>query len=323
MSDTWYVDYSDGQRTGAQVANADISTAAEPAFYPAGAIRYVTEQALANPPTGLKKHITPAEYASLKAAGLEIRYFYQGDTKDPDGGYAAGVRNAQRAQRGLEWIGAPNEVVFFCNDRTTVPSVALWRAYLQGAASVLGYSRVGAYGFRNAIDAAQGYASAFCQSGRRSELHPNANYWQDNNFQPRVGGKTYDRILVLRDYSAVASSGTNIPNYDEEDEMQPVTLPASLADAEVTEIWDGRKAVLNVISTNADVFCQQPYNYGPNGGTGGGEPTTDAQESAEIPVWRARANGVQLQFSVPAGTTRVYFKYSSETPVKYQIIPVA
>lgn len=321
MADVWYVDYSDGQRTGFQIRNADISTPVEPAFYPQGTIRYVTEQALANPPTGLKKHITPAEYASLSNSELQIRYFYQGGTTDPDGGYAIGVRNAQRAQRGIDWVGAPDEVVYFCNDRTTLPSVANWRAYLQGAASVLGFARVGAYGFRNAIDAAQGYASAFVQSGRRSELHPNANYWQDNNYQPHVAGKVYDRILVLRDYSAVSSS-ISVPDFDEEDEMQPVTLPASPTALKITEIWDGRKAVLNVVSTLEDVFCQEPYNYGPNGGTGGGKPTTNGQESAEIPIWRARANGSQLQFDVPAGTTRVYFEVSSDSPIKYQIVPV-
>lgn len=320
MTDEWYVDYSDGPRTGDQVAGADISTSLEPAFYPTGVVRYVTEQALANPPTGLKKHITPAEYASLTARGLKVRYFYQGGTTDPDGGYSIGVRNAQRAQRGLDWIGAPDEVVIFCNDRTTVPSVANWRAYLQGAASVLGFDRVGAYGFRNAMDSAQGYASCYAQSGRRFELHPNANYWQDNNFQPHVAGKVYDRILVLKDYSALAS-GISIPDYDEEDAMQPVTLPASPTDLPVTEVWDGRKAVLNIVSTGEDAFVSPLYNYGPSGGTVGGNPTNPALPAADT-YWRVQANGPQGQFDVPAGTTRVFFQYSSNSPVKYQIVPV-
>ena len=103
----YWVDYSGDKRTGAQVAgttwNGNRIT---------GAIRYI------DAPNLLKtKHTNKTEYDSLIAAGLKVRLVFQNNTKDADGGYAAGVANAQRAKAGADYLGY-NGVIFFTNDRT-------------------------------------------------------------------------------------------------------------------------------------------------------------------------------------------------------------
>ena len=60
-------------------------------------------------------------------------------------------------------------------------NVAPWRSYLDGAASVLGIDRLGAYGFGPAIDAAQGHASYFWQAGRQSDVRTQTHIYQWNN----------------------------------------------------------------------------------------------------------------------------------------------
>lgn len=195
----YWVDYSGDKRTGTQVKNTrawpgDAAKGIAPGPYITGAIRYI------DAPNLLKtKHTNKTEYNSLIAAGLKVRLVMQNTTTDADGGYQAGVANAQRAKAGAEYLGY-NGVIFFTNDRPSVPNPQVWQAYLDGAASVLGKARVGAYGFRNAIDYAVGHASAFWQSGRESELANHANVYQWNNGRVYIDGLEADLNKVVRDY---------------------------------------------------------------------------------------------------------------------------
>ncbi|PXY17338.1 glycoside hydrolase domain-containing protein [Prauserella flavalba] len=191
MAEQWWADYSDGTVPAAVLKQHGY----------VGVIRYVTAPNLMNPPNRLQKHTTKAEFDEHRRAGLKQLLVYQGDTTDADSGFDGGVRNAQRAHVGCEYLGYDG-LVFFTNDRTTVPHPRAWQAYLDGAASVLGLDRVGAYGFGNAMDLAIGHASAFWQAGRRRDVREHVNFWQDNNQQPivRVGTRsvTTDRNLVLK-----------------------------------------------------------------------------------------------------------------------------
>lgn len=165
-----------------------------------GVIRYITSPELMQPPLpGNPKHITKTEFESHLQNSIKVMFVYQGTTSDADGGFAIGVRNAKRAMAGHTYLGSAPRVVFFTNDRTTLPSVATWREYLDGAASVLGIERVGAYGFGNAIDAAVGHAKFFWQAGSKNSVRPFVNFWQDNNTQITVHGVVCDRNLVIND----------------------------------------------------------------------------------------------------------------------------
>lgn len=185
----YWVDYSGAKRTGAQVANTYWN-----GYRITGAIRYIDAPNLLR-----TKHTNKAEYDSLVGAGLKVRLVMQNTTTDADGGWAAGVANAQRAKAGADYLGYTG-VIFFTNDRTTLPNVKTWQDYLDGAASVLGKDRVGAYGFKNAMDAAVGHAAAFWQSGRESELVNHANVYQWNNGRVYIDGLEADLNKVVKDY---------------------------------------------------------------------------------------------------------------------------
>lgn len=186
MTNYW-IDYSAG-KLSASTIKAWTNPAGDRIT---GVIRYID-----SPANLSTKHTNPVEYQDHVRNGLHVRLVMQVNTTDADGGYARGQAYAQRALAGANYIGYPGKI-YFTNDRTTLANPSVWQAYLDGAASVLGKDRVGAYGFRNAQDAAVGHATGFWQSGRRSELAPHANMWQDNNTQITVGGITCDRNLII------------------------------------------------------------------------------------------------------------------------------
>lgn len=180
----YYLDYSAAELSGTIIKNAGYT----------GAIRYIDSPANLG-----RKHTSLAEYRSLKAAGLDVRLVMQTTTTASDGGRAAGIDHAQRALAGAKYLGYTG-VIYFTNDRVNLPSSTSWDAYLTGVASVLGWARVGAYGFANAMDVAAHMTECqhFWQAGRRSDVRPFVQIWQDNNVQVTVGGITCDRNLILK-----------------------------------------------------------------------------------------------------------------------------
>ncbi len=182
----YWLDYSAAKLDGQVIKRAGY----------AGVIRY-----LDSPPNLGWKHTTKAEYQSHKAAGLAIRMVMQTTTTASAGGFPTGVAHARRAQAGAQYLGYTG-VIYFTNDRTTLPNPAEWQAYLRGAVSVLGQTQVGAYGFANAMDAARNIVDHFWQAGRRSDVRPFVQIWQDNNTQVTVGGITCDRNLILKPLTA-------------------------------------------------------------------------------------------------------------------------
>jgi hypothetical protein len=229
---TYWLDYFAARLTGATIKAAG---------YP-GVIRYVGAGS-----TG--KRTDANEYRSHLAAGLTVLLVCQGTTKDVDRGFAGGVDMAKAALADAK-VRAPgySGPFFFTNDRPELPSPANLRAYLDGAASVLGKSRVGAYGFRNAMDAAIGHATYFWQAGRRSDVWEDANgvprvhLWQDNNTQVRVGGITCDRNLILKTITT------------EDDDMQ---LNDSLAPVKLSDQQEHTLTVGDVLQGMAQYIAGQ------------------------------------------------------------------
>lgn len=234
----YYLDYANDWPSSQTIKNQGYG----------GVIRYVTSPSLMQPPNpGNRKHITRAEYESHKAAGLDVWLVYQGTTTDADGGFSIGQRNARRVVEGISYLGGYTGPVFFTNDRTSLPSPNAWRGYLDGAASILGYSRTGAYGFGNAMDAAIGHASWFWQAGSRSVVRSHVHFWQDNNTQVTVGGVLCDRNLVLK-------AGIPIPPEPPPPPPPPVEEDMLLTD--VVGVVNGR------VITVRDVFLDQYQNHG-------------------------------------------------------------
>lgn len=183
----YWLDYSAAELSGTMIRNAGYT----------GAIRYIDSPANLG-----RKHTSLGEYRSILAAGLGIRLVMEVSTGDANGGRANGVALAKRAKAGADYL-AYGGVIYFCNDDPSLPSSTLWDDFLTGAASVLGWARVGAYGFANAMDVASHMTPCqhFWQAGRRSDVRPFVQVWQDNNTQVTVGGITCDRNLILKPLS--------------------------------------------------------------------------------------------------------------------------
>jgi hypothetical protein len=184
----YYADYSARHMSAQELINAGYT----------GVIRYIDEPGRLG-----TKHINRAEWDDFNAHGLDIRLVFEVNQNDPLGGYSQGRAYATRALAGADYFGYTDEI-YFCADRWfnasgyTLITVPTWQAYLDGAASFMGYDRTGAYGFRDAMDAGVGHAAWLWQCGSKTVLHPNAHIWQDNNVQPVVGGTQTDRNLILK-----------------------------------------------------------------------------------------------------------------------------
>ncbi|TDV54208.1 uncharacterized protein DUF1906 [Actinophytocola oryzae] len=196
-----WLDYSANRLHGTTIKNAGYT----------GVIRYIDS------PTRLAtKHTDQNEYRSHLAAGLAVLLVMQTTTTASDGGFSVGRAHARRALAGADHLGYQGPI-FFTNDRTTLPNPSAWKSYLDGAASVLGIGRVGAYGFRNAMDVAVGHATYFWQAGRRSDVAPHTHIWQDNNTQVKVGGITCDRNLVLKGIGSVGGFLMSLSDEEQRD----------------------------------------------------------------------------------------------------------
>jgi Domain of unknown function (DUF1906)/Putative peptidoglycan binding domain len=101
----------------------------------------------------------PGAYQAHVRAGRMVLLVAEQGTSDPAGGFAGGVAMARRALRDANSVGYPAALpIFFCADgwlSASNISVATAMAYLDGAASVVGRARTGAYGFRDFIKAAR------------------------------------------------------------------------------------------------------------------------------------------------------------------------
>jgi hypothetical protein len=101
----------------------------------------------------------PDAYQKLAGSGRLVLLVAEHGTNDAAGGHDAGVALAQRARDDAASVGYPDSLpIFFCADGwLALDGIAVTTAmsYLDGAASVLGKQRIGAYGFRDFIQAAK------------------------------------------------------------------------------------------------------------------------------------------------------------------------
>ncbi|MEY9891784.1 hypothetical protein ABIA31_005456 [Catenulispora sp. MAP5-51] len=94
------------------------------------------------------KNLTAGEARALIAAGLDIVLVWEDSPTGALGGYAAGAQHARDAQSMALACGMPaGRPIYFAVDFDATPGQqTAINAYFDGAASVLGYGRTGAYG---------------------------------------------------------------------------------------------------------------------------------------------------------------------------------
>ena len=123
-------DYSDARPSMSSLQAAGVTFA----------VRYVS-------PAPNSKNISLSEAQTLLAAGIDIILVFESTTNEITSGYNAGVADADTAVSEATAAGAPSNFFcyFACDFDASSSDYAAINAYLNGAASVMGVSRVGLY----------------------------------------------------------------------------------------------------------------------------------------------------------------------------------
>ena len=156
----------------------------------------------------------PGAYQSLTDSGRLVLLVHEIGHGDAAGGWNAGVHNATVALNDARSIGYPEELpIFMAADDWLARqgiSVSTAMAYLQGAASVLGLGRTGAYGFTDFVYAAQdrGLATWFWLCGAESGVRDGIQLYQVNN-HPEIRPTSFDIDInkVYFDPNGIAGGG--------------------------------------------------------------------------------------------------------------------
>lgn len=173
-------DYSGGYPGGAALRAAGFAIV----------IRYV---GLGSP----GKRITAAEYRDLVANGIQVLLVAELGVHDAEGGYPAGVVNAQAALADARRLGIPDSVgiAAACDEHLTTAQITTCVDYVRGFHDVLGQGRTGAYGFAEFVDAvhAQGYAGWWWKAGAAPTAAESTwvSFWQQN-----TGTQTVNHVAV-------------------------------------------------------------------------------------------------------------------------------
>ena len=163
----------------------------------------------------------PGAYERHVKAGRLVLLFFEDGAEDFLGGHDKGVENAKKALADARRIGYPDSLpIFFAADSHMAADVVpTAMAYLDGAASIMGKKRTGAYGFREFIGAARlgGHAQWFWLTGTRPTdrevRHGITHIYQSNEGQINIAGVTAD---LNEAYPGVL------------DALRPVSIPKTL-----------------------------------------------------------------------------------------------
>ena len=180
MADIFGVDYS-------RTVNGDWATLA--GALKANGKRFAWRYAVNDlAPSG--RGISAAEYAALRAAGIDVGVYWESTEGWMLGGFAAGQAAAKNAQQNIVAAGMPPTIpVYFAADFDATPAQqAPIDDCLKGAASVLGANRVGIYGgFWIVSRCAQNKTAAwFAQTSAWS-----GGQWFSGNHLEQYGYNTY------------------------------------------------------------------------------------------------------------------------------------
>ena len=138
------------------------------------------------------KILTPAEAAALVQSGISPVSNWEWYANRATEGYAAGVWDAQEAQkRHIACGGPPDRPIYFSVDADVDGSQTL--AYFQGVASVIGKARTGAYGSYRVLQYL--FNAGLIAWGWQTYA------WSGGAWEPRAHIQQYQNSMVLADQS--------------------------------------------------------------------------------------------------------------------------
>ena len=187
------------------------------------AVRYLFEDGQGG------KGLDQSEIDDLRANGVDIPVVYE-EYADSFRGYDAGVAQAQRAQAALNKLSLPKDLpIYFAVDwDTTEADQADINAALDGAASVIGLSRVGVYGSFYVMNRSRGHATWFWQTYAWSggQVADNIHLYQYKNGQT-LAGHAVDYTRALQDQFGQSGVGGAVA-------PAPIPAPAPAQSNDIT-----------------------------------------------------------------------------------------
>jgi hypothetical protein len=131
---------------------------------------------------------TPAEWQAYIAAGIQVVANWESDGT-PGSGFSTGVDAANQSQSLLNDRGCPGAPVYFTFADSASPNLGTVRAAIDGAVSVLGWDRVGAYGGINTIK--------YLADGNACHYYWQTYAWSNGNWDPRAQLRQWKNTSTL------------------------------------------------------------------------------------------------------------------------------
>jgi surface antigen len=223
------------------------------------------------------KDITAHEAQALQAAGLEIIIVFEDLADQMLSGYNQGVLDANTAVAQATAAGAPpNFFCYFACDFDAQPSdQTAINAYLDGAASVLGLSRVGFYGgygpVQRVLDAAKA-AKAWQTTA-----------WSAGNIDPRISlyQYLYNQTAAGGSYDVDQGFGNDLGQWGVPN-TRIISLSGALAFGSIS-VGTTTQGVLTIANTGNSQMTVTSISY-PAGFSGAWSGTVPAHGSQSVPV---------------------------------------
>lgn len=202
---------------------------------------------------GSWKHATRAEVDALTKMDVAIFSLVEGATQDANLGYSKGVEHARLGHNGALAAGMPSyRPLYFAVDwDASTAQLANVARYMDGAASVIGRDRVGAYGGYRTIDYlwSKGKASWFFQTYAWSygKWHKANHVEQYRNHVTVCQGEVDLCRSVLADFGQWKPGQETFGPAPTQQDQSTVETPW-----EFTDLIDGWSGALGDVAVNVD-----------------------------------------------------------------------
>ena len=247
------------------------------------------------------RQVTTAELKAAADAGVDYFFWFEDSDnhfRARDGGFAAGVADAQEALRSLGSLGLPTTTPVYFTVDFPCPDGNQIDAYFRGVNSVVPASQIGAYGNYTAIDwlYQHGLATYFCESDAWPEpqgWHPQAQMHQYTGTY-HVGGVSVDRLTVTTaDFGQCRRHEESDPRLYYSGSWTPSNTPAGVysGGASLYSAAPGASVTVGFYGTSLDLIA----TTGPDGGSA--SVSLDGADASAISLYSATPQYQQKAWS--------------------------